>query len=478
MLRPLSLTSRLIVFFTVAAALVVAGLAAWVMVATERHFIELDRVSLQDKQRLISDILADAESAEEGRRRLHEALSHHHGLFTAISDADGAVFFQSPGFRPPHQASTSLSAFLDTDPARSLRHWRDGEQSFRGLGFQATPAFDAASRLDVLIAMDIVHHTQFMRDLGRSLLRYAATAIALCGLLSWLAAHRALAPLRTMRSRAAIVTSQQLDERMPVASVPAEMADLAMALNGMLDRLQDAFTRLSEFSSDLAHELRTPLSNLMMQTQVALSARRGADDYRDILASNAEELQRLARMVSDMLFLAKTERALDLPHRERFSAAAEVRALIEFYEVLADEKHIALKPIGEGEIFGDRLMFRRAVSNLLTNALEHTGEHGEITIAIERSAQTTRVVVENTGENIDPHILPRLFDRFYRADPSRAHPGSDGAGLGLGLAIARAIVQAHGGTIEAESGGGRTRFGLSFPAVPQIPPGERQPARP
>lgn len=476
MRRPLSLTSRLTLFFTVAAALVVAGLAAWVMMATERHFLELDRVSLQDKQRLISDILADAESAEDGRRRLHEALSHHHGLFIAIGDAHGAVLFQSPGFRPPHRASASPSASPDTDPMHSLRHWRDGDQAFRGLSFQATPAFAAASRFDVLIAMDIAHHTQFMRDLGRSLLLYAATAVALCGLLGWLAAHRALAPLRTMRYRAAIVTSQQLDERMPVAAVPAEMADLAVALNGMLDRLQDAFRRLSEFSSDLAHELRTPLSNLMMQTQVALSARRGADDYRDILASNAEELQRLARMVSDMLFLAKTERALDLPHRERFSAATEVRALIEFYEVLAEEKHIALNHVGEGEVFGDRLMFRRAVSNLLSNALAHTGEHGEITITIDRCAQTTRVVVENTGEDIDPHILPRLFDRFYRADPSRAHPGSDGAGLGL--AIVRAIVEAHGGTIETESGGGRTRFGLCFPAVPQISPGQRQPARP
>lgn len=248
---------------------------------------------------------------------------------------------------------------------------------------------------------------------------------------------------------------------MPVDAVPVEMADLAQELNRMLDRLQEDFQRLTDFASDLAHELRTPISNLLTQTQVALTTKRDAATYRDILASNAEEFQRLARMVSDMLFLAKTERGVDLPHKERFSARQDALALLEFYEAVAEEKRIRLQLKGDGEVEGDRLMFRRAVSKLLSNALRYTPEAGDITIRITSTAQTTTVAVENTGTDIDAKILPRLFDRFYRADASRAHPDSDGSGLGL--AITRAIAEAHGGSVTATSGDGRTCFTLMFP---------------
>jgi two-component system heavy metal sensor histidine kinase CusS len=252
---------------------------------------------------------------------------------------------------------------------------------------------------------------------------------------------------------------------MPVEAVPVEMADLANELNRMLDRLQQDFQRLSDFSSDLAHELRTPISNLLTQTQVALSNRRDADTYRDILASNAEEFQRLARMVSDMLFLAKTEGGIQLPSKELFSAAQEAQALLDFYEAVADEKSIHMSLHGGSDILGDRLMFRRAVSNLLSNALRHTNTAGEVCIEISDTEVATKVTVENTGEEIDPKIMPRLFDRFYRADPSRAQPDSEGAGLGL--AITRAIVEAHGGRIEVASAQGRTRFTLAFIKVRQ-----------
>ena len=239
------------------------------------------------------------------------------------------------------------------------------------------------------------------------------------------------------------------------------MADLAQELNRMLDRLQEDFQRLTDFASDLAHELRTPISNLLTQTQVALATKRDAATYRDILASNAEEFQRLARMVSDMLLLAKTERGVDLPHKERFSARQDALALLEFYEAVAEEKRIRLRVEGDGEIEGDRLMFRRAVSNLLSNALRHASEAGDVTIRITATAQATTVAVENTGADIDAKILPRLFDRFYRADASRIHPDTDGSGLGL--AITRAIAEAHGGRVTVTSSNGRTCFALVFP---------------
>lgn len=459
MLRSLSLTTRLALFFTLAASAVVLGLAWLVIAASERHFIELDRMALQDKQHLIGSILARSNSTEDAKWLLREALSHHHGLYVSVYDSKGETLFRSEGFRFPRE----LSAADEGNGEDALKHWANEGRAFRGMRFQAVPAYDATTRLEILVAMDTAHHTRFMRELWRTSMTYAVVTIVLCGLLGWLAAYQGLAPLRAMKSRATSLTSQRLHQRMPVDAVPIEMADLAHELNKMLDRLEDAFTRLSEFSSNLAHELRTPLSNLLTQTQVALATRRDADTYREILASNAEELQRLSRMVSDMLFLAKAERGMILPNPERFSLAPEVQALMEFYEAVAEEKEIKLTQRGAGEITGDRLMFRRALSNLLSNALRHTPPHGEVTIEISQSSQSTRVSVENTGEDIDPKVLPRLFDRFYRADPSRSHPETDGAGLGL--AITRAILQAHAGSVSVTSAQGRTRFCLEFPGA-------------
>lgn len=452
----LPLTRRLTLFFTVVAASVVLGLGVMFLVATGRHFVALDRIALQDKQHLIEEILRNAHSAEDARWRLGEALGYHHGLYALVTDAQGELIFQSQGFAPDAY-SASPGPAMGPEPFGT---WKRGGSIYHTLRFEATPAYSPAT-LRVLIATDTDHHAQFLRDLRRDLALYVAAAIVVCGFLSWLAARQGLAPLREMRSRAAAVTSQKLTERMPVEAVPVEMADLAQELNRMLDRLQEDFQRLTDFSSDLAHELRTPISNLLTQTQVALTTKRDATTYRDILASNAEEFQRLARMVADMLFLAKTERGVDLPHKERFSARQDSLALLEFYEAVAEEKRIRLRLEGDGDIEGDRLMFRRALSNLLSNALRHAPEAGTITVHIAGTAQSTVVSVENTGPDIDPKMLPRLFDRFYRADPTRAHPDAEGSGLGL--AITRAIAQAHDGHVTVTSSHGHTCFALVFP---------------
>lgn len=452
----LPLTRRLTLFFTVVAAAVVLGLGIMFLVATGQHFAALDRIALKDKQHLIEDILRNAHSAENARWRLGEALGYHHGLYAQVTDAQGELVFQSQGFAPDTQSAPAGPA-MGTE---LFGTWEHGGSVYHTLRFKAVPAYSQTA-LRVLIATDTDHHAQFLRNLRRDLALYVAASIVVCGFLSWFAARQGLAPLREMRSRAAAVTSQKLTERMPVEAVPVEMADLAQELNRMLDRLQEDFERLTDFSSDLAHELRTPISNLLTQTQVALATKRDAATYRDILASNAEEFQRLARMVADMLFLAKTERGVDLPHKEQFSARQDSLALLEFYEAVAEEKRIRLRLEGDGDVEGDRLMFRRALSNLLSNALRHTPEAGTITVHIAGTAQSTVVSVENTGSNIDPKILPRLFDRFYRADPARAHPDAEGSGLGL--AITRAIAEAHGGRVTVTSSNGRTCFALAFP---------------
>lgn len=459
MLHRFSLSSRLTLFFTLVAASVVLGLGGLFMLAADRHFIELDRSSLQDKQHLIQDILVNAHSDEEVNKRLSETLNHHHGLFVRVISTERKMLFQTDGFP---SANHLLSPEQEPTLHALIGWWHHKPRQFRTQQFRTSAPYQPASVLEITLAMDTAHHQHFLDELLRTLVFYALAAILVSGMLGWLAIYYGLAPLRAIKTHASTVTAQRLQACMPVQAVPIEMADLAQTLNQMLERLQDDFRRLSEFSSDLAHELRTPISNLLTQTQVTLAAPRDNEAYRDILASNAEEMQRLARMVSDMLLLTKTERGVDLPHKERFMAADEAQALLDFYEAVAEDKGIGFTLQGNGSIEGDRLMFRRALSNLLSNALRHTPAGGRVALTVVNLPTGTQISVENTGPDIDPSALPRLFERFYRADPARTHPTSEGAGLGL--AITKAIVEAHGGQASVSSAHGITCFTLMFPA--------------
>ena len=456
MLRRLSLTLRLTLFFTLTAAAIVLGLGALFVRAADRHFAELDNAILADKQHLIGWLLQGAESPKDAQSRLTAVLGHEQDLLVRLKGEGGATLFESAGFE---------SATVQAGSEEGLQVWKAGARELRVIQFSLSAPNVAAAPLRVTVAMDTAHHRHFLAALKRNLAVYVLIAMLVAGVLSRWAAHRGLSPLRTMRARAANVNAQRLDARMPEQAVPIELADLAQELNRMLGRLQDDFQRLSDFSSDLAHELRTPINNLLMQTQVTLSAPRESAVYRDILASNIEELQRLGRMVSDMLLLAKAERGVDpMPHRERFCAADEVQALLAFYEAVAQDKRIDVRVHGSGQIAGDRAMVRRALSNLLSNALRHTPVEGRVEIAISESGAMTVIAVENTGQTIAPEALPRLFDRFYRADPARTRPDAEGAqGAGLGLAITQAIAQAHGGSVGVQSKEGVTRFTLVLP---------------
>lgn len=455
----LSLTQRLALFFTLVASVVVLGLGWVFMVAADRHFLDIDRRVLEDKQHLIEDILASANSNDDIRWRLGEALQHHHGLYVAVTTPQGELLHSPSGFDAPPGEQWRTVHF---DDGVSLAAWSHGGTNYLALHTQMRPAHAPTQPLQVLIALDTEHHRHFLEALRARVAWYAVLATVVSGLLGWAAAHQGMAPLRAMKTRAAGVTGRRMDARMPVETVPVEMADLARELNHMLDRLQDDLRRLSEFSSDLAHELRTPISNLLTQTQVTLSRQRTADDYRHALASNAEELERLARTVSDMLFLAKADHGLTLPSLEPIDLAREALDLLDFYDALAADRQLVLQLQGSASIQGDRLMVRRALSNLLSNAIRHAQAGTAVVLHIACDDQATEVSVDNQGHAIEPELLPRLFDRFFRADKARAHPHSDGAGLGL--AITRAIVQAHGGSVGAESAGGHNRFWLRFPA--------------
>lgn len=460
MLARLTLTVRLTVFYTLVSAVVLSGLGVLMALATYRHFIDLDRIYLQDKAQLIQKFITETPQAQLLVSRLDELRESHHDLHLQLRRGDGEIVYGGEDISfPDGLAASETSTTTPFD-------WRDGTRQLRGISLELDGPTAPGSlvkegqKMRLLVALDTLHHTHFMADLLQTLVLYLLAATLLSGMLGWWAARSGLAPLRIMKERAMVVTAHKLDQRMPVDAVPVEMADLAQSLNTMLERLETDFSRLLEFSGDLAHELRTPISNLLTQTQVSLAQQRDAAAYREILASNAEEFQRLARMVSDMLFLAKAENGLALPHREAISLEREVQALFDFYDAVADEKGVHLRLSGRANVAGDRLMIRRAISNLLSNAVRHAPAGSAVEVTIAQDEGVTALCVSNAGAPIDVAQLPRLFDRFYRVDKSRAHPESDGTGLGL--SITRAIMVAHGGTASVSSGNGRITFCLRF----------------
>jgi len=230
----------------------------------------------------------------------------------------------------------------------------------------------------------------------------------------------------------------------------------------MLDRLDEGFKRLGDFASDIAHELRTPLTNMTTQTQVVLSSDRELSEYHNTLGSNLEELERINKTINDTLYLAKADNALLYQNRQVLDLNKEIAQLVDYHNMLAEEKGLTIKLEGHGNYYFDQHMFQRVINNLLSNAIRHAYDNSVISILIQSSANQDKTIsVINTGDTIPKASLPFIFDRFYRDDKSREH--DYGFGAGLGLAIAKAIIETCGGTISAESTDGNTKFEIYLP---------------
>jgi len=442
-----SLSNRLALLF--AACTAVVSLFAGVLFSrgSEAHFVELDRQLLETQLIGVRRAVQDTHG-HDPRMRLDDELSRQADLTLRIKDSNGTQWHGSPIPAPPE---------LPERPGLSTL--RDADNDYRVLNALLYP--DRTDSPQLTLLLNITHHQHFLQRMQRLIwLTVGLSALATALLGAW-AARRGLRPLRRMGAIASSVSARSLNARLPEEHMPVELAELARSINDMLGRLDDAFQRLSAFSADIAHELRTPLSNLLTHTQVTLTRERSLEDYREALHGNLEELQWMAQLVNDMLYLAKADHGLLALHREPLQLAEEVDILLDFFAPLAEDVNIRLGRDGESLIEGDRNMLRRALSNLLDNALRFTPSGGEVRVRIVDVGQGVSVCVENNGEGVPADLLPRLFDRFYRADPSRQEGSSEHAGLGL--AITRSIIRAHGGDIRCESAEGWTRFVIELP---------------
>ncbi|MDR3632355.1 MAG: heavy metal sensor histidine kinase [Isosphaeraceae bacterium] len=288
----------------------------------------------------------------------------------------------------------------------------------------------------------------------------ALTASTVAGIVI---AHRGLQPLGEIAATARRIGPERLDERIVTDGLPAELGDLALTFNVMLNRIQVSFGRLERFSGDIAHELRTPVHAIRNVAEVALATSRTREEDRDALAACLSSAEHLSRLIERLLFLARADDPRTVLELETFDLATELAAIREFYEPAAAEAGIKLVAITPPRLMCrlDRTLFQRALGNLLTNALAHTPEGGRVAVSASLDAGSLVITVSDTGVGIAAEHLPHLFDRFYRPDPARAH----GQGVGLGLAIVKSIAELHRGraSIASRPGDGSV-VTLSFPA--------------
>ncbi len=460
MRRPLSLVRRLTLLFGIAAA-IVFPIFGWVISqSTENHFTEGDSDELEVIVRAVQDVLSSTRAADEFNlleQRFDDILVGHHNASLYIAGQDGRLVYAST---KPDLASIAQAPHGDVEGSTILR-WNDTHHSYRVL----IQLVDKGGKGDdapytVAVAVPIDHHLRFLASFRRRLWLTIAGSIVLMSLMGWFAVRQGHAPLRDIVARMRRISANELNTRLSPEVVPSELAELAVSFNEMLQRVDEAFHRLSDFNADIAHELRTPVANLMTQTQVALSRTRTIDEYREILYSNVEEYERMSQMVSDMLFLAQADNRQQQRSVVALDLGREVHALFDFYEGWAEERGVKLALAGDATVSGDRLMLQRALGNLLSNAIRHTPAGGTVRVELNTSKESEiGIVIENPGA-IAPEHIPRLFDRFYRIDSSR-QLGDEG--VGLGLAIVKSIVNAHDGKIDVVSTEGMTRFTITLP---------------
>ena len=463
MARPRNITARLAFLFAavVLGTFLVVGSYLYRSLALQLE--HRDDAELIGKITQTRHLLEEARSVSEIQRApdtLLNAMFGHHGLLFAVLGADGRVLVQNSELDSPLPALNVVSA--ERLPGFSdVWDWQSPSTSRRIVAARGVIGGKGGEEVIILVARDASERVALLRIYAADLILAALVGSLIASMLGYLTVRNGLRPVSTVAKKANEITSRRLDTRLRIEEAPAELYELTGAFNAMLDRLEDGMKRLSAFSADLAHDLRTPLNALMIKTQVALSRSRTADEYRALLESNVDEFERLSRLIESTLFLARAENEQLAARKEPLNVRQTLDKVADYFSGIAEEAGVSITIEGEGAVVADAVLVERAVSNLVANAIRHSEANETIRMSVTDSPDGIAIVVENRGLAIPPDQIERVFDRYFRGDAAR----TQGAGsAGLGLAIVRAIMILHDGTATvACDTSGITRFVLTFP---------------
>jgi two-component system heavy metal sensor histidine kinase CusS len=432
--------------------------------ASVRNLDRQDDQLLGDRVRVLQGVLLnEPDDVAAIRREVEEEWEAHQRteIHVRIADAGGQVLVETPGMSRLLPSSSLPAPAAEPALGTDIDSTKGG--LFRVLSVQVAAGSAERSPYVIQVAMDRSLEIELRGDYRKTFFTVLAVSLIICSVVGYWIAHRGIWPIHDMTETARRIRPTNLGERMVPDGLPAELLALAATFNQMLDRLEQSFARLSRFSADIAHELRTPVYSLRGELEVALSKPRAAEEYREVLGSSLEECGRLAHLIDRLLFLARAENPETQITREPCQIRSELATVCEFYGLAATEAGVQLAIAALGEVLADldRPLFQRAIGNLVANALAHTPPGGSVTLTASGDDTSTTVEVADTGCGIPAADVPHVFDRFYRADHARS---SRNGNVGLGLAIVRGIVELHGGSVDIASQIGRgTRVTLTFP---------------
>lgn len=447
--KGISLALLLTGWYTAAAFLLVTLVTGSLYVGLADNLRKISEQSLTDElnvcRALIVDRSGDSKALHE-EVEIDSAVRRYQKFYIRVLDRRGTSLSTTPGM----DQDLSASRFEQAARAHQGIFRID---SPRGAPYRAILTTVAGVNGGVWTLQMAVDLTQEQVVLGRQRIwtwAVLAAALIFCPAVGFLIARWGTRPLREVANTAQHISSSTLSERISIEGYPLEVRKLAAAFNAMLERLEESFTRLSRFSADIAHELRNPVNNIRGEAEVALARARTPGEYADMLTSCLEESVRLSELIDSLLFLARSESPGDHLNRSVEDIGQILTDLREYYDAAAADVGVALtarsEPGVQAEI--DRALLQRALGNLISNALAHCSAGDQVCLAARQEAENVLIEIRDTGPGIPANALPRVFDRFFRADPARSR---NSGGAGLGLAIVRQIVTLHGGQIQIAS---------------------------
>jgi two-component system, OmpR family, heavy metal sensor histidine kinase CusS len=470
---PWSITGRLTLFYAASTGLLLALAAGYLHWGLQQSLDRQDRAFVLGKFHVLQLLLREHHDKPDALESEVEHEASAHALlkyYLRVLDPRGRVLLETSRMSAilPAIFFPRPSPLAGREPDITAREFGADQHYLLLTGLAISGAANEEPRI-LQVALDTAHNHTLLAEYRAELLIVLACGVMFAALAGNVVTRAGLRPLREIAQATRRITAAKLDERVTARNWPVELHDCAAAFDDMLDRLQESFNRLAEFSADIAHALRNPINNLRGETEVGLTRARTPHEYRQILGSSLEEFDRLTRLIEGLLFIARADDPRTAREHVRFPVRAEMEAVREFYEAFAAERGVTVVCDGNSELTGDPMLVRRAISNLLGNALKHTPAGGRITLATCTSTgHMVDVSVADSGSGIGAEHLPRVFDRFYQVDKTR---GTAGNGAGLGLAIVRTIMQLHGGSASIESVPGRgTTITLHFPSAPATAP--------
>lgn len=464
-LSPSNVRSRLTLWYVgVLAALLVAYGAASLFFLFLSMREQVDHNLLEDMETVEGQIATEPDGSLT--LRLHHGEEGDPGLhrFVEIWSSEGKLLYRTPRLDgqalggPPSQEA----AKEDIAPV--------SERLPNGLRVRLA---SSPHHLDnSIVILRVAHNEKAMwrelREFATVLLIGLPLGVLLAGFGGYALARKALAPIDAMTSETQKISAQDLGARLPIKNQEDELGRLGAVLNAMLARLQGAFEQLRRFTADASHELRTPLTAIRSVGEVALQEPKGPEEYRDVIGSMLEEVDRLTRLVESLLVLSRADANHVQLHRADTSLLSVAEEAASTLEVLAEEKRQTIDVEGDRDLVvsADRLILRHAIINLLDNAIKYSPAESSILLRVYRGEGKTAILeVIDQGPGISVEHQAYVFDRFYRVDKARTR---EWGGAGLGLSITRWAVEAHGGEINLKSEEGRgTTFRVSLPEAPR-----------